>query len=936
MHRLYDHNLGCPSSGACPRRMARCGLVTARAESALGPDCFVSPIPIIMRFVPPAPTTTPHVPDHEMVRRIGVGSYGEVWLARNIVGTWRAVKVVRRARFDSERPYEREFNGIQKFEPISRSHPSQVDILQIGRNDSEGYFYYVMELADDASVQPDLHSLSSSPAPTPHSALRDPHSYRPHTLKDDSEQHRRFPAGECIEIGIALTEALEHLHNNGLVHRDIKPSNIVFVGGRPKLADIGLVTDADATRTYVGTEGFLPPEGTGTPQADLFALGKVLYEISTGKDRREFPQAPADLDALPDRKQFLELAEVIERASDPDPKRRYASARQMHDDLVLIRQGASVREQYQRKERLAAVRRYGSAVAFVAAVFVLGAAVATWLRTRSPREAQMVLVAPDKGTKSAAALNEFHLGRFWVAKRSARGFSNALTHFEQALEHDPKFPHAHAARAECFNLMASYGHGTPAELFPLARDAALQALRLNSNVVEAHLALALYQRSYEWNWSGAEESFRRALALDPQNAAAHQWLSSLLSVLGRVDEAVEHAQRAVQLEPSSLSINANLAQRLYLARRHQESIEQYRQVLRMDASFEPAYRELSRVYGQTQLLYESAKARLDAFYRAEEPRDVVAMLHDHMLKYGTIRFWLKYAEYLAEVDPPRSALLAEALLRGGDTNGALRALAAAVEARDPEVIYLNVEPLYDGLRQHPEFVKLCARLGFDTGKGSEPIVQTLTRRLTEAERQAGMTPDEKGAGFRPLFDGVSLKGWASDATNWVVSDGVLYRAADGGSLRYERETIPDNFELRFEWKTCPGGDGGVNYRPGAVEYQIIDHSNRVAQTRPDRRPGALVGCMPGKSVFANPVGEWNEGRIICRGTEIEHWLNGRRVFRINYRDQRMAPYIAQLAAMEKRLFQRETGNVRARGGHLQLLDHGTDVWFRRLRWRTLE
>jgi eukaryotic-like serine/threonine-protein kinase len=92
----------------------------------------------------------PVVPDHELIRPIGKGAYGEVWLARNIMGTWRAVKVVYRSRFDDLRPFEREFAGIQRFEPVSRSHPSQVHILHIGRNAAEGYFYYVMELADDA------------------------------------------------------------------------------------------------------------------------------------------------------------------------------------------------------------------------------------------------------------------------------------------------------------------------------------------------------------------------------------------------------------------------------------------------------------------------------------------------------------------------------------------------------------------------------------------------------------------------------------------------------------------------------------------------------------------------------------------------------------------------------------------------------------------
>src|SRR5256886_6247588 len=94
-------------------------------------------------------TPPPSVPDHELLRRIGGGSYGEVWLARNKLGTLRAIKVVYRKTFEDARPFEREFKGIQKFEPISRSHDGLVDILQVGG--TEEYFYYVMELADDAS-----------------------------------------------------------------------------------------------------------------------------------------------------------------------------------------------------------------------------------------------------------------------------------------------------------------------------------------------------------------------------------------------------------------------------------------------------------------------------------------------------------------------------------------------------------------------------------------------------------------------------------------------------------------------------------------------------------------------------------------------------------------------------------------------------------------
>src|SRR5262245_31647308 len=92
-----------------------------------------------------------HIPDHQLLRLIASGAYGEVWLARNVIGTLRAVKIVRRDQHASTESFEREFKGLQRFEPVSRSHQGLVDILQIGRNDSDGWFYYVMELADDSN-----------------------------------------------------------------------------------------------------------------------------------------------------------------------------------------------------------------------------------------------------------------------------------------------------------------------------------------------------------------------------------------------------------------------------------------------------------------------------------------------------------------------------------------------------------------------------------------------------------------------------------------------------------------------------------------------------------------------------------------------------------------------------------------------------------------
>jgi serine/threonine protein kinase len=266
--------------------------------------------------------TTPHVPDHELVRRVGQGSYGEVWLARNVMGSFRAVKVVYRASFDSDRPYDREFGGLQKFEPVSRTHVGLVSVLHMGRNTEAGYFYCVMEAADDLAL----------------GSVIAPENYQPRTLAAEMAKRGRLPLDECVEVGLALAAALGHLHSQGLVHRDIKPSNIIFVNGRPKLADIGLVTQIGTKATYVGTEGYIPPEGPGSPGADLYSLGKVLYEISMGKAPDQFPELPTRLRELPEAGSLMRLNALVLKACEPQAAKRFHNAEDLRLALVQLQQ----------------------------------------------------------------------------------------------------------------------------------------------------------------------------------------------------------------------------------------------------------------------------------------------------------------------------------------------------------------------------------------------------------------------------------------------------------------------------------------------------------------------------------------------------------------------------------------------------------------------
>jgi serine/threonine protein kinase len=143
---------------------------------------------------------------------------------------------------------------------------------------------------------------------------------------------------QCLRIGLDLASAVDFLHRLGLTHRDIKPRNIIFVNSRPKLADLGLVTEIrlpDEQQTVVGTLGYMPPppEIPGTPQADVYALGMVLYVISTGRAPAFFPEFSTTLAGKIKPEEFYILHTIILKACMPDPALRFGSAAEMLQEV---------------------------------------------------------------------------------------------------------------------------------------------------------------------------------------------------------------------------------------------------------------------------------------------------------------------------------------------------------------------------------------------------------------------------------------------------------------------------------------------------------------------------------------------------------------------------------------------------------------------------
>jgi hypothetical protein len=187
-------------------------------------------------------------------------------------------------------------------------------------------------------------------------------------------------------------------------------------------------------------------------------------------------------------------------------------------------------------------------------------------------------------------------------------------------------------------------------------------------------------------------------------------------------------------------------------------------------------------------------------------------------------------------------------------------------------------------------------------------------------------PDERALGFVALMDGKTFEGWKHNG-NWELQDGAFARVRPSGSLTYEAQLIPDDFELRFDWKASKGCNSGVYYRPGQVEYQVLDDENSPYGENARQSAASIFFCMAPSKRVARPHGEWNTARIKCKGTVIEHWLNEERVLSFDYADPKWAEYVELLRI--------RGGDLTGRGGRLWLQDHGQDVAFRNIRLRTI-
>lgn len=320
-----------------------------------------------------------------------------------------------------------------------------------------------------------------------------------------------------------------------------------------------------------------------------------------------------------------------------------------------------------------------------------------------------------RGTASAEAYQAYVQGRFFWNKRTGVSLKKAVEKFEMAIAQDPNFVHAYTGLADCYQLLAEYyAAATPNESPSKAKAAANNAGVIDDKLAEAHVGLAYAQAFYDWDWASAEQSFKRALELNPNHATAHQWYADYLSVMGRFDESLEHIERAIEIDPLSPIIATSLAGFYYTGRQSDRLIEQAKKVIELDPDFAYGYFYLGFGYEFKGMYAEAVEAFVKTAVLFGEPADCAEEFKAAFKRKGMTGLWQKRLEQYEERPHLKNYptyLQALIPIRLGDKETTLALLDQAYKERDRGIIYAKYEPLLEPLREEPRFQDLLRRMG---------------------------------------------------------------------------------------------------------------------------------------------------------------------------------------------------------------------------------
>ena len=301
----------------------------------------------------------------------------------------------------------------------------------------------------------------------------------------------------------------------------------------------------------------------------------------------------------------------------------------------------------------------------------------------------------------------------------------AIDNFQRAVSLDPRFAAAYSGLANSHAALGYLSFVSPADAFPWARRDALLAIERNAALAEPHASLGYVKFYFDWDWSGAEAEFQRAIGLDPGWAAGHQWYSIYLLAAGRAAEALREIKLAREREPLSLAINTDLGFHYYYTRQYDEAIKQLRSVLAMKQDFAPAHLWLGRAYQQMGRFDDA----LAEFRRVEEGvREWPVAIAARGSVEGAAGRPDKAKAVLAELHELAGRRFVTAygvaLVHAGigDSEAAFTWLDKAFAERSHWLVWLRLDPRFDSLRADPRFTDLLDRMKFPQQVGRNDIL----------------------------------------------------------------------------------------------------------------------------------------------------------------------------------------------------------------------
>lgn len=305
-----------------------------------------------------------------------------------------------------------------------------------------------------------------------------------------------------------------------------------------------------------------------------------------------------------------------------------------------------------------------------------------------------------------AAYEDYLKGRFSLGP-SVDATQKSIPYFEKAIREDPNYALAYVGLADSYVLLGHVVHLPPNEAFPKAKAAVLKALQLDDTLAAAHGTLADVKFLYDWDWTGADEEYKKALRLNPSSAGNHESYADFLAAQGRSQDALEEAKRAKQLDPLF-----SLAFQLYFARHYDEAVTLAKEAVDLDPRDSNAHLALGLAYEQKHEFRKATEELRKAVTDYGEPSLIAFLGHLYAVS-GRSREAEQIVNRIRAEAKRRyvSPFLVALVYSGYDNAQALVWLQKSYESREHDLVFLNCWPMFDPLRSDPQYQDLLRRIG---------------------------------------------------------------------------------------------------------------------------------------------------------------------------------------------------------------------------------